>query len=127
MLFRSFGAEQYGAVWGIRVPALPEPETALLQQHELFLGVHRFEIRFTPGHAPGEVSLVQHVQGFVIAGDVLFKGSIGRTDLPGGDYEILIDSIKRELLTLPDHFAVCCGHGDETTIGLERVSNPFLI
>ncbi len=121
-----FGAETYGAVWGIRVPSLPEPETELLQQSELHLGKHRFEIRFTPGHAPGEVCLVQHEQGFVIAGDVLFNGSIGRTDLPGGDYATLIESIRRELLSLPDHFEVCCGHGDETTIGKERASNPFL-
>jgi len=121
-----FGAEQYGAVWGIKVPNLPEPETELLQKDALFLGAHRFEIRFTPGHCPGEVCLVQHEHAFVIAGDVLFNGSIGRTDLPGGDYETLISSIKRELLTLPDHFEVCCGHGAETTIGKERTSNPFL-
>jgi glyoxylase-like metal-dependent hydrolase (beta-lactamase superfamily II) len=109
------------------VPGLPEPEIELLQKNELFLGVHRFEIRFTPGHCPGEVCLVQHEHAFVIAGDVLFNGSIGRTDLPGGDYETLIDSIRRELLSLPDHFEVCSGHGADTTIGRERAHNPFLI
>jgi glyoxylase-like metal-dependent hydrolase (beta-lactamase superfamily II) len=73
------------------------------------------------------VCLVQHEHAFVIAGDVLFNGSIGRTDLPGGDYETLIDSIRRELLSLPDHFEVCSGHGADTTIGRERAHNPFLI
>jgi glyoxylase-like metal-dependent hydrolase (beta-lactamase superfamily II) len=78
----------------------------------------------TPGHAPGHVVLVG--DGFVIGGDVLFNGSIGRTDLPGGNHEQLLDSIKTKLLPLPDDTVVYCGHGPATTIGQERASNPFL-
>src|ERR1051325_9317272 len=77
-----------------------------------------------PGHSPG--SVVFEGQGVAFAGDVLFQGSIGRTDLPGGDFETLLKSIERELLTLPDSTIVYCGHGPETTVGRERRANPFL-
>jgi len=81
-------------------------------------------VLFTPGHSPGSISLAG--PGIVITGDVLFAGSIGRTDLPGGDHPTLIASIRRELLTLPNATRVLSGHGPETTIGEERASNPFL-
>jgi hydroxyacylglutathione hydrolase len=81
-------------------------------------------VRHTPGHSPGSVALVG--EGVVFSGDVLFQGSIGRTDLPGGDFGTLIGSIERELLVLPDATIVYSGHGPQTTIGAERRSNPFL-
>ncbi|MSR89082.1 MAG: MBL fold metallo-hydrolase [Candidatus Margulisbacteria bacterium] len=84
------------------------------------------KLLYTPGHAPGHVALYFESVQSVIAGDALFRGSIGRTDLPGGDYELLIRSIKNELLTLPDETKVLSGHGPDTTIGNERRRNPFL-
>lgn len=118
--------ESYATVWGIQVPTLPLPLLDLLPNTSWNLSDEPVELRFTPGHTPGEISLVFHQAKLVIAGDVLFRGSIGRTDLPGGDYATLIQSIRSELLTLPDDYRVCCGHGSETTIGHERRSNPFL-
>lgn len=84
------------------------------------------EVRATPGHSIGSVSFIFSNAGMVISGDALFKNSIGRTDLPTGNYNQLIHSIKTELLTLPDDYKVYPGHGEHTTIGEERVSNPFL-
>ena len=81
----------------------------------------------TPGHAPGHVAFCLPAAGFVLAGDALFQGSVGRTDLPGGSHEQLIESIRRELLTLPDETVVYPGHGPATTVGAERRTNPFLI
>src|SRR2546430_442061 len=84
----------------------------------------RSRVRPAAGDSPG--SVVCEGQGVAFAGDVLFQGSIGRTDLPGGDFETLIRSIERELLTLPDSTIVYCGHGRETSVGRERGANPFL-
>lgn len=86
----------------------------------------KLEVRATPGHSIGSVSLVFSDARMVISGDALFKNSIGRTDLPTGNYDQLIQSIKTELLTLPDDYKVYPGHGEHTTIGEERVFNPFL-
>jgi glyoxylase-like metal-dependent hydrolase (beta-lactamase superfamily II) len=80
----------------------------------------------TPGHSPGSLSFYCAAQGFVVSGDVLFENSIGRTDLPGGDLETLLRSIKHELFKLPDATVVYSGHGDVTTIGLEKKGNPYL-
>ena len=82
---------------------------------------------YTPGHAPGHTAFYLPAAGFVLAGDALFQGSVGRTDLPGGNHEQLIGSIRRELLTLPDETAVYPGHGPATTIGVERRTDPFLV
>lgn len=84
------------------------------------------EIVFTPGHSPGSITFYNRVEKFMIAGDVLFYGSIGRTDLPGGDYETLINSIKSKLFPLGDDFKVYSGHGPATSIGFEKKNNPFL-
>ena len=89
-------------------------------------GKSKLEILFCPGHSPGHIVFVNKAQKFVIGGDVLFYGSIGRTDLPGGDHKTLIDSIKNKLFPLGDDFIVYCGHGPETNIGFERRNNPFL-
>ena len=92
----------------------------------LSFGEPKLEIRFTPGHAPGHVVLYHADQQVVIGGDVLFRGSIGRTDLPGGDFDTLANSIRKQLYTLPDEVTVYPGHGPETTIGFEKANNPFV-
>lgn len=91
----------------------------------IMLGKHRMTILLTPGHSPGSLSFYNADAGFVIVGDVLFKSSIGRTDLPGGDYDTLIHSIKTKLFTLPDSTIVYNGHGPATDIGTEKKYNPF--
>ena len=117
-------APQQGLWFGLRIAAPPPPHVDLAAGQTLSVGQFEFTVRETPGHSPGSVSLVG--PGMVLTGDALFAGSIGRTDLPGGDYDTLIASIRRELLSLPDDTAVHSGHGPRTTIGAERRTNPFL-
>jgi hydroxyacylglutathione hydrolase len=90
------------------------------------LGSLRFKVMHCPGHTRGHVVLAEETEGKVFVGDCLFAGSIGRTDLPGGNYEQLIDSITRNIMSLGDDVTVYSGHGPETTVGAERTSNPFL-
>jgi len=116
--------ERSAHTWGIPVPKTPEVDHRLDDFETLDLAGLRIEARPTPGHTPGGVSLV--VDGRVFSGDCLFWGSIGRTDFPGGDTQTLLDSIKNQLLRLPDETIVHCGHGPDTTIGHERSHNPFL-
>ena len=89
-------------------------------------GKSKLEVLLTPGHAPGHISLYSKNENFIISGDVLFNNSIGRTDLPGGNYSTLIDTIKSKILCLDDSTVVYCGHGPSTTVGKERINNPFL-
>lgn len=117
--------ESYGSMWGIQSEPQPEPMLSLDSLEDIILGDERIQLLFTPGHAPGEVSLYSATQNFVIAGDVLFQGSIGRTDLPGGNLDVLLESVRTQLFTLPDSTAVHSGHGPSTTIGNERLHNPF--
>ena len=98
----------------------------LKEGDKILLGEDELEIVETPGHSPGSICFYCGKQGFLIGGDVLFKGSIGRTDLPMGDYETLIKSIKQKLFLLPDNVIVYSGHGEETTIGKEKIFNPFV-
>ena len=93
---------------------------------DLIFGDDAFKVFLTPGHSPGSLSFYSPSGKFVISGDVLFKNSVGRSDLPGGSHDVLINSIKTKLMTLPDDTVVHSGHGPATTIGDERVSNPFL-
>ena len=104
----------------------PLPKKFLNDGDTLEFGNSQFKILFTPGHAPGHISLYSEKDGLLISGDVLFNNSIGRTDLPGGNYDLLIESIKNKILTLNDNTIVYCGHGPSTTIGNERLNNPFL-
>jgi glyoxylase-like metal-dependent hydrolase (beta-lactamase superfamily II) len=113
-----------GQLFGMRVLPPPPPDVELRHGQRLAVGGVEFEVRHVPGHSPGHVCFVG--PGAVLGGDVLFEGSIGRTDLPGGDFDTLIAGIRRELLTLPDSTVVHPGHGPATTIGRERRSNPFL-
>jgi hydroxyacylglutathione hydrolase len=116
-----------GDMWGMPFENYTGPVELLQPNQEIKLGYDILKVLFTPGHSPGHVCFYCAIQGFVIGGDVLFKGSIGRTDLPGGNFEVLIESIENELLTLPDNTRVFSGHGGMTTIGNERFGNPYLI
>jgi glyoxylase-like metal-dependent hydrolase (beta-lactamase superfamily II) len=104
----------------------PEPGRFIAEGDKITFGNSSLDVLFCPGHCPGHVVFVSHEQQFVIGGDVLFYGSIGRTDLPGGHYQTLIDSIKNKLFPLGDGYRVYSGHGPETNIGFERKNNPFL-
>lgn len=115
---------EQGAWFGMRPEAPPAPDHELAPGQRLTVGGLEFEVRHTPGHSPGSVSFVGH--DTIFGGDVLFNGSIGRTDLPGGDFATLMRSIQREFLSRPDSMIVRSGHGPETTIGVERLTNPFL-
>lgn len=115
-----------GELYGVRVDAPPSPARALAAGDTVEIGGTVLAVRHAPGHSPGSVVFVCERDGFVLGGDVLFAGSIGRTDLWQGDYDTLIASIRRELLSLPDETVVYSGHGPATTVGAERRTNPFL-
>ena len=117
---------EYGQTFGFNIDKSPEPTTLLNDGDVVKFGNSELHVLFTPGHAPGHIVFVSHNDKFVINGDVLFRSSIGRTDLPGGDYDTLITSIKTKLMTLPEDFEVFSGHGPSTTIGFEKSNNPFL-
>ena len=115
------------AAWlGITPPETAPPDESLIDGQRVGLVGYPAQVIHTPGHTQGSVSLHFIPLKMVIAGDTLFAGSIGRTDLPGGDFEQIIDSIETRLLSLPDETKVIPGHGPATTIGKERKSNPFL-
>ena len=116
----------YAGNYGFVYQAAEEPQTFLTLSDEIILGTDKLEIIFTPGHSPGSISFYCAAQQFIISGDVLFFKSIGRTDLAGGNFETLIQSIKEQLFTLPADTKVYAGHGITTTIGQERSHNPFL-
>ena len=116
----------YAPVYGFPMYAEQLPARYLKEGENVTFGNTELEVIFTPGHAPGHVVFYHKEDKTVIGGDVLFQGSIGRTDLPGGDFDTLIQSIKSKLFTLPDDVTVYPGHGPETTIGYEKKYNPFL-
>ncbi len=113
-------------LFGFRIRAVPQPDRLVEPGETVEIGTLKFEVRHVPGHTAGHVAFVEHQNRAAFVGDVLFAGSIGRTDLPGGDYDTLMASIINPLLTLPDDFKVYPGHGPPTTIGVERRTNPFL-
>lgn len=114
------------SMWGIHIDAPPPADLPLAEGQILAIGELRPVVLYTPGHAPGHVCFHLPDDGLLFDGDVLFQGSIGRTDLPGGDYDVLLNSIVDKLLPLPDETTVLSGHGGVTTIGEERRHNPFL-
>lgn len=116
-------AQMYGIAYN---EPSPEPSSYLEEGIPIVFGNSSLEVYDTPGHSPGSVSIFHRPSKTLIAGDVLFKESIGRTDLPGGDFDTLIRSIKEKLFTLPDETIVYPGHGPSTTIGYEKIHNPFL-
>lgn len=115
---------EQGSWFGLRVPPPPPPSAELAEGDIARVGQFGFTVRHTPGHSPGSVSFVG--EGRVFGGDVLFNGSVGRTDLPGADFGTLMASLQRVFLSLPDSTLVHSGHGPDTTIGIERLTNPFL-
>ncbi len=117
-------APQQAMAFGFRVPTLPPPDRLLSEGDAVVVGESRVHVLHTPGHTPGGICLCG--DGFALVGDTLFANSIGRTDLVGGSLEILLTSIRTKLLPLPDETVVYPGHGPVTTIGEERVHNPFL-
>ena len=119
-------AKQYGAVYGINLDNVRKTEIFIEDVDIVRFGNSQLEVRYTPGHADGSIILVSHEQKFVISGDVLFQESIGRTDLPTGDFDVLMDSIAKKLFTLGDDYIVYPGHGPETSIGHEKMANPFI-
>ena len=119
-------AESQASMFGIEMKTPPGPDDYLSERKQLSLGNCQIKLLFTPGHSPGEYSLYFEEEEFCITGDVLFQKNIGRTDLWEGNYNILIKSIKEKLFTLPDDVIVYSGHGENTTIGEEKLNNPFL-
>lgn len=115
------------SLYNLQAQPSPQPAVYLAEGDKVKFGSSELEILFTPGHSPGSITFYNRSQKIMIAGDVLFYGSIGRTDLPGGDYNTLIASIKNTLFPLGDDFTVYNGHGSSTTIGFERKNNPFLV
>lgn len=117
--------KQQGMMFGVPSYPSPEPDRFLNEGDIITVGDAELKVLHTPGHAPGHLAFIG--EDFAIVGDVLFAGSIGRTDLPGGDYHQLLASIRDKLMPLPDDMLVLPGHGPSTTIGRERISNPFLV
>ncbi len=113
-------------MYGFPATSQPEPATFLEEGQQIKFGSTTLEILFTPGHSPGSVSFYNEKEKFLISGDVLFQGSIGRTDLPGGSFETLEKSIREKLYVLPEDVKVYPGHGPHTTIGFEKKNNPFV-
>jgi hydroxyacylglutathione hydrolase len=119
-------AEEASLAWNIPFQNYKGPVSYITPGVPIMLGNDKLDVLFTPGHAPGHVVFYCQAQRFVIGGDVLFKGGVGRTDLPLASHHTLIKSINEQLMTLPDDVVVYPGHGPSTTIGEERRTNPFL-
>jgi hydroxyacylglutathione hydrolase len=116
-----------GRSFGMTGARAVTPDRWLDEGDTVTVGNASFSVLHCPGHSPGSVVFVQAEQRFAIMGDVLFRGSVGRTDLPGGDHEALIRSIKDKILPLGDDLTFICGHGPASTVGAERATNPFLV
>lgn len=114
----------YGVPPGVFVTC-PEPSVFISGGETLTLGKAKCKVLFTPGHSPGHMCFYFEGEKILVGGDLVFAGSVGRTDLPGGDHGVLLDSIRREVLTLPDEVAIWPGHGPNTSVGAERRTNPF--
>ena len=120
-------AATQAAMFGVALETPAAPERVLAHGERIQFGGCALEVRHAPGHTPGHVILYSSADQLAFVADVIFAGSIGRTDLPGGDYLQLMQSIRQQVLTLPDETRLLPGHGPETTVGWERVGNPFLI
>ena len=119
-------AHIYGTIWGINMQPSPIPTSFLDEGDVITFGNSSLNVLLTPGHSIASISFYSKEYNFIISGDVLFNQSIGRTDLPGGDFQTLINSIRTKLFTLPDDTIVYSGHGEPTKIGFEKWHNPFL-
>ncbi len=123
VLWRAGGG---GRAFGLAIDPGPEPTIYLEHGQKMTLGKNPLEVRFTPGHTPGHVIFYFPESKLCFCGDVIFAGSVGRTDLPGGDWPILEKSIREQVYTLPDETVLLPGHGDKTTVGDEKHTNPFV-
>ena len=123
VLWRAGGG---GALFGFKIDPGPEPSIDFMQGQILRLGSTPFEVRHTPGHTPGHCVLYCADAKICFCGDLIFAGSVGRTDLPGGNWETLEKSIREQIYTLPDDTRLLSGHGPETTVGEEKQFNPFV-
>ncbi len=123
VLWRAGGG---GAIFGFNIDPGPEPTIDFYQGQILRLGNVEFEVRFTPGHTPGHCILYVASERVCFCGDLIFAGSVGRTDFPGGDWDQLIESIKTQVFIMPDDTRLLSGHGPETTVGEEKRNNPFV-
>lgn len=119
-------APSQGAMFGMNISPIEPPGKYLTEADTVKFGSTTLELIHVPGHSPGSLCFYNAESRMLVVGDVLFRGSIGRTDLPQGDYNTLIGGIKQKLLTLPDHVVVYPGHGPTTTIAEEKTGNPFL-
>lgn len=115
---------EQGALFGVVFQPSPDPDGYLEEGDTITVGEETLEVLFTPGHSPGHIALLG--DGYIFGGDVLFQGSVGRTDLPGCDPDALLNTLRNKFLPLPDETLVYSGHGPVTTIGAERTANPFL-
>jgi glyoxylase-like metal-dependent hydrolase (beta-lactamase superfamily II) len=115
-----------GPMFGFHIDPGPEPTIDFSQGQFLHLGNNHIEVRHTPGHTPGHVVICCADAGICFCGDLIFAGSVGRTDLPGGSWDELVQSIQKQIYSLPDHTRLLSGHGPETTVGKEKGSNPFV-
>jgi hydroxyacylglutathione hydrolase len=118
---------EQGRVFGLNLISFPEIDASLEERKEVIFGNSQIKVLHVPGHTKGSVAFVSEPDKFIITGDVLFKGSIGRADLPGGDFNILMKSITNKLLKYNDDVSIYPGHGPSSTIGEEKATNPFLI
>lgn len=118
--------EAYASLFGAKGNKPPVPTHFFEDGADFKFGNSSLKVLHTPGHSPGGVCFYSAADKFLIAGDTLFAGSIGRTDLPGGDYDVLMDSLKEKVLVLPSDTKVYCGHGPETSVGIELQTNPFI-
>ena len=118
--------ENMAPMYGFRYETSPIPEKFLTENQVVILGDYTLQLLFVPGHSPAHLCFYSRENGFVIGGDVLFHNSIGRTDLPGGNHQQLLDNIRQKMYTLPDDTVVYPGHGPTTTIGFEKETNPFI-
>lgn len=116
----------YAPNWGISNYEHKDADRLLKESDSIKLGNQELEILFAPGHAPGHFMFYHKEENTLIAGDVIFKQSIGRTDLPGGNHELLLESIREKVYTLPDHTVIYSGHGPTTIVGEEKLTNPFV-
>lgn len=117
-------ASSHAGAYGLSVNSSPEPDRLLKHGDQFKVGNLAFEVFHVPGHSPGGIALL--CKGHLFVGDVLFAGSIGRTDLPGGDFDQLVEGVRERLFSLPDETIAHPGHGPDTTIGRERRMNPFV-
>lgn len=116
----------YAMAFGLSVDDMPAPAKFLHEGDEVCFGAQRLQVLYTPGHCDGSISLYSAADNFVICGDLIFEGSVGRSDLPTGSHALLVQMIQEKIFTLPDDTVIYPGHGPNTTVGYEKTHNPFL-